>query len=156
MHDKASAVVQALSPKEGCPAPVCRVLRVLELMPQVITWVRESFARSGACMALGLVRSRYTQTNVDKITASIPTRPDGREVDMAPVFEFCTLYACRAAKMVDHTEFVFDAVPPNSELDEVAEEEPATEYLFSRASSMAPAAAENEASTSSARATPSS
>ena len=77
VHVKASTVVQTLSSSEGVPAPVCRVLRVLELMPHVITWVRESSAPSGAAVALGLVHGRYTQTNIDKITANFPTRADG-------------------------------------------------------------------------------
>ena len=59
VHVKASAVVQTLSPAEGVPAPIYRVLCVLDLMPQVSTWVRESVARSGATMALGLIYGRY-------------------------------------------------------------------------------------------------
>ena len=143
-----------LSPKEGVPAPVCKVLRVLELMPQVITWVRESSARAGACIALGLVRGRYRQTNVDKITASIPTDSSGREIDLQPVLQYCAPYVCRAAKMVDHDDFVFDVVPEGNDLGEVADREPASEYLFARASALPPPAATNEASTSSARAAP--
>ena len=37
VHAKAITIVQTLSPSKGVPAPVCWVLRVLELMPQVIT-----------------------------------------------------------------------------------------------------------------------
>ena len=88
MHAKASTVVQTLSPSEGVPAPVCRVLRVLELMPQVITWVWESSAHSGAVVELGLVRGRYKQTNVDKIMTSVPTGPDGWEIDLALVLDY--------------------------------------------------------------------
>ena len=33
-HVKTSAVVQTLSPSKGAPAPVCWVLRILELMPR--------------------------------------------------------------------------------------------------------------------------
>ena len=149
-HVKTSAVVQTLSPSEGVPAPVCRVLRVLELMPQVITWVQESAARSGATMALGLVQGRYMQTNVDKITASVPIGADGREIDLQPVLEYCTPYAYRAARMVDHSDFIFDTVPPRNAHGEVANVEPATEQLFSRASVMSLVPTPGDVSTSSA------
>ena len=111
MHVKASTVVQSLSPSEGVPAPIYRVLLVLELMSQVITWVQELMARSRTAIALGLVRGRFMQTNVDKIIASVPTGPNGREIDLVPVLDFCVPYACRATKMVDHSNFVFDVVP---------------------------------------------
>ena len=112
----------------------------------------ESSAGSGTAVALGLVCSWYKQTNVDKITASVPTGLVGREIDLAPVLDFCALYAYRGAKMVDHSDFFFDVVPPDSGLDEVADAEPATEQLFSRALIMSPVATQGEASTSSARA----
>ena len=76
------------------------------------------------------------QTNVDKITASVPTRADGLEIDFEPVLEYCTPYACRAARMVDHSDFVFDAMPPGNIHGKVVDVEPATEQLFSRASVM--------------------
>ena len=82
-------------------------------------------------MVLGLVHGRDMQTNVDKITASVPTGADGREIDLDPVLEYCTPYACRTARMVDHSDFVFDTVPPGNVLGEVADAEPATEQLFS-------------------------
>ena len=150
VHVKTSAMVQTMSPSEGVPAPVCRVLCMLDLMPQVITWVRESSARSGATVALGLVRGRYMQTSVDKITASVPTRDDGREIDLEPALEYCTPYACRAARMVDHSDFVFDTVPPGNVFGEVTDTEPATELLFSRASMMSPVSTPGDASTSTA------
>ena len=50
--------------------------------------------------------------------------------------------------MVDHDDFVFDVVPENNDLGEVADREPASEYLFARASALPPPAATNEASTS--------
>ena len=100
-------------------------------------------------MALGLVRVRYTQSNVDKITASVPTGADGREIDLALVLDYCASYTCRAARMVDHSDFVFDVVPPDNAHGEVADAEPATEQLFSRASVMSPVRTPGDASTSS-------
>ena len=58
-------VVWVMSSKECDPAPISQVLRVLQLMPQVITWLRESSAWSCAYMALGLVRGCYKHTNVN-------------------------------------------------------------------------------------------
>ena len=100
-------------------------------------------------MALGLFWGRYMQTNVDKITASLPTGADGREIYLQPVLEDCTPYACRAARMVDHSDFIFDAMPPSDTHGEVADVEPATEQLFSRASVMSLVPTPGDASTSS-------
>ena len=101
-------------------------------------------------MALGLVHGRYMQTNVDKIMASIPIGANGREIDLEPVLEYCTLYACRATRMVDHSDFVFHTMPPGNAHGEVADVELAMEQLFSRASVMSLVPTPGDASTSSA------
>ena len=69
---------------------------------------------------------------------------------MQSVLEYCTPYACRATRMVDHSDFIFDTVPPGNAHGEVADVEPATEQLFSRASVISPVPTPGDASTSSA------
>ena len=59
-------------------------------------------------------------------------------------------YACRATRIVDHSDFVFDTVPPNNVHGEVADVEPATEELFSQVSVMSLVPTPGDASTSSA------
>ena len=67
------------------------------------------------------------------VCTSIPTDDSGREIDLMPVFYFVAPNACQAAKMVDHEDFVFNMVPAGNDLSEVADKEPASEYLFEKA-----------------------